>query len=47
MNEKFYDCVDLGSGNNVDRDNANEATNALVFLFFSNKKIRQFYKSEY
>lgn len=32
MNNKFYGCVDLGTGNNVDQDNAKEATNALVFL---------------
>lgn len=32
LNNKFYSCVDLGTGNNVDQDNAKEATNALVFL---------------
>lgn len=35
MNGKSYGSVDLGSGNNVDQDNANKATNALVFLAVS------------
>lgn len=33
MNEKFYGCVDLGTGSNI--DNIKEATNALVFLAVS------------
>ena len=32
MNNKFYGGVDLGTQNNYDQDNTQEATNVLVFL---------------